>query len=256
MRVPLVAGNWKMYMTIAETRQLISEMAYGLSAVEGVQKVICPPFTALLAASALLEGTDIELGAQNMFWEDEGAYTGEVSPPMISELCSFVIIGHSERRTYFGEDNKTVNKKVRSALEHGLKAIVCVGETIEQREADQTREVVTRQVEEGLNGIKLADHGSLVIAYEPVWAIGTGRASTPEDAGQVIHDFIRARLKDMFGNGVMQDTRVLYGGSVKADNAEIFFNHPEIDGALVGGASLKSQEFINIVKAAHIKFVK
>lgn len=253
MRTPLVAGNWKMHKTVVESRKLISEMVYGLTKVEGVQKVICPPFTALLAASALLEGTDIELGAQNMHWKDAGAYTGEISPLMISEYCRFVIIGHSERRTYFGENDIAVNKKVQSALENNLNPIVCVGETLEQREADQTDEIVSRQVLNGLRGIELNQYDSLVIAYEPVWAIGTGKAATVDDAHYVIHEIIRPKLTSVFGDEGGMSIRVLYGGSVNADNAITFFNQSDIDGALVGGASLKSTEFIEIVKAARTR---
>jgi triosephosphate isomerase (TIM) len=255
MRVPLVAGNWKMYKTIAESRQLISEMVYGLSVMQGVQKVLFPSFTALLAASALLEGTDIELGAQNMHWEEVGAFTGEVSPHMISELCSFVIIGHSERRTYFGEDDLIVNKKVRSALNCKLKTIVCVGETLEQRETDRTKEVILRQLKDGLVGIQLSHYDSLVIAYEPVWAIGTGRAATSEDACEVIQNIIRPQLASQFGHEGGQGIRVLYGGSVNKDNAEEYIKQPDIDGALVGGASLKSKEFIEIVDAARTRSI-
>lgn len=253
MRIPLVAGNWKMHKTIAESRQLISEMIGGLLEVESVQKVLCPPYTALLAASALLEGSNIELGAQNMHWEEIGAFTGEISPLMISELCSFVIIGHSERRTYFGENDSMVYKKVRSALKNKLNAIVCVGETLEQREAGQTTDVVSKQVLGGLRGIELTHFESLIIAYEPIWAIGTGRAATPADASQVIHDIIRPQLNKLFGDNGSNEIRVLYGGSVNADNAVSFFNQEDIDGALVGGASLKPKDFIEIVKAASVK---
>lgn len=254
MRIPFVAGNWKMYKTIAETRQLISEMVYGLEAIEGVQKVLCPPHTALLAASALLEGTNIDLGAQDVYWEKMGAFTGEISPTMIAELCSFVIIGHSERRLYFGENDSTVNKKVKSALENGLSTIVCVGESLVNRDAGETSEVVSRQIKNGLTGIRLDQSDSLVVAYEPVWAIGTGRAATPENANDVILNIIRPQLADLFGEETEQRVRILYGGSVNASNAIEFFNQPSIDGALVGGASLKAQEFIEIVRAARVRF--
>jgi len=249
MRIPFVAGNWKMYKTIAETRHLVSELVPGLQPLAGVEKVICPPFTSLLAASALLEGTDIGLGAQNMHWEASGAFTGEVSPAMLAELCKYVIIGHSERRTYFGETDETVNMKVRSALLHGLVPIVCVGETLAENEAGRTEEVVSRQVNFGLSGLDLST-GDLVIAYEPVWAIGTGKAATAAGANAVVADIIRPTLAKKFGSELAQSTRVLYGGSVKAENAAEFFEMPDIDGALVGGASLKSAEFIRIVQAA------
>ena len=255
MRRPLIAGNWKMFKTIAETRHLVSELVPGLQAISGVEKAICPPFTALLAASALLEGTDIRLGAQNLHWEASGAYTGEISPLMLAEMCHYVIIGHSERRTYFNETDEVVNLKVRAALKHGLVPILCVGETLRENEAGRTAEVVTRQVREGLKGVDLAaDEGSgdpgLVIAYEPVWAIGTGRAATAEGANAVIADMIRAPLAEKYGVQVAQGTRVLYGGSVKGENAAEYFGAADIDGALVGGASLKAAEFIRIVQAA------
>jgi len=255
MRTPFVAGNWKMYNTIADARHLVSEMVPGLQAIGSVEKVLCPPFTSLLAVRALLEGTDIGLGAQNMHWEASGAYTGEVSPSMLTEICNYVIIGHSERRTYFGETDETVNKKVHAAIAHGLTAIVCVGETLEENEAGRTAEVVTRQVRKGLNGLDLSAMGngqisSLVIAYEPVWAIGTGRAATAEGANKVVAQVIRPAFSDMFGEIPSQAIRVLYGGSVKANNAREFFDQPDIDGGLVGGASLKAAEFIGIVEAA------
>jgi triosephosphate isomerase len=255
MRTPFVAGNWKMYNNIAEARHLVSEMVPGLQAISGVEKVICPPFTSLLAVRALLEGTDIGLGAQNMHWEASGAYTGEVSPSMISEICNYVIIGHSERRTYFGETDETVNKKVHSAIAHGLIPILCVGESLEENEAGKTAVVVSRQVHKGLNGLDLSAAGSgqissLVVAYEPVWAIGTGRASTAEGANDVVAQVIRPAFSEMFGDNAAQAIRVLYGGSVKASNAAEFFEQPEIDGGLIGGASLKAAEFIGIVEAA------
>jgi triosephosphate isomerase len=249
MRQPFVAGNWKMYKTVAEARHLVSELVPGLQTIRGVEKVLCPPYTALLAVRSLLEGTDIGLGAQNLHWEAAGAYTGEVSPLMVAELCQFVIIGHSERRAYFGETDASVNRKVQSALLHGIKPIVCVGETLEEYESERTREVVSRQVRDGLARLDLNDGNSLVIAYEPVWAIGTGRAATPEGANGVISDVIRPALAELFGDTVASEVRVLYGGSVKATNAAEFFTQTDIDGALVGGASLKADEFIPIVQA-------
>ncbi|MDD5467796.1 MAG: triose-phosphate isomerase [Anaerolineales bacterium] len=248
-RTPLVAGNWKMYKTVAEARHLVSELAPGLQPISGVERVLCPPFTALLAVRALLEGTQIGLGAQNMHWEANGAFTGEVSPGMLAELCQYVIIGHSERRAYFGESDETVNKKVHAALTHGLIPIVCVGETLAENEAGQTAQVVQRQVTAGLKGLELSDD-RLVVAYEPVWAIGTGRAATAEGAKAVVSEVIRPALAKLLGAELAQATRVLYGGSVKASNAAEFFQAPDIDGALVGGASLKAEDFIAIVKAA------
>ncbi len=239
-----------MYMTVAEARHLVSELVPGLQVLEETDRVLCPPFPSLLAVASLLEGTDIRLGAQNMHWEASGAYTGEVSPLMLSELCQYVILGHSERRTYFGETDETVNRKMHSALAHNLTPILCVGETLEQYEAGQTQEVVFRQMKLGLAGLGLSDGSALVVAYEPVWAIGTGRASTADGANAVIADVIRPAMKELFGDEVAQAVRVLYGGSVKGDNAAEFFTQPDIDGALVGGASLKVGDFTQIVQAA------
>jgi triosephosphate isomerase len=250
MRRPFVAGNWKMFKTAAEARQLMSEFLPTLTAIQGVEIVICPPFTSILPVAALLEGTGICVGAQNMYWEESGAYTGEVSPTMLAEFCKYVIIGHSERRAYFGETDQSVNRKVKAALTHGLVPIVCVGETLVENEAGITREIVTRQMLEGLAGIDSDSMASIVIAYEPVWAIGTGRAATAEDANHVIADIIRRLLNQMWGEIIAQKVRILYGGSVKANNAGDFFKREDIDGALVGGASLNSSEFISIVKAA------
>ena len=254
MRTPFVAGNWKMFKTVAEARHLVSELVPGLQAVAGVEKVLCPPYMALLAVAALLEGTDIGLGAQNMHWELSGAFTGEISPPMVAELCRYVILGHSERRKYFGESDEGVNRKVQAALAHGLTPIVCVGETLEENEAGRTAEVVSHQVRQGFAGIGgLFDPSSahtVVIAYEPVWAIGTGKPSTAEGAAGVISKVIRPALADLFGETFAQAVRVLYGGSVTGANAAEFFADPEIDGALVGGASLKVGDFTQIVQAA------
>lgn len=254
MRKPFVAGNWKMYKTVAEARHLVAEMVPGLQAVSTVEKVLCPPFTALLAVAALLEGSEIGLGAQNVHWELAGAFTGEISPLMVAEFCRYVIIGHSERRTYFGESDEIVNRKVQAALSQGLIPILCVGETLQERESGQTNAVVARQLRRALNGVEqaVAQSGAnaLVIAYEPVWAIGTGRPSTPEGAARVVAEVIRPTLAEQFGEVVAQGMRVLYGGSVTAANASQFFAEAEIDGALVGGASLKAEEFVAIVRAA------
>ena len=254
MRTPVVAGNWKMFKTVAEARHMVSEMVPGLQPIKGVEKVLCPPFTALVAVNALLEGTGIGLGAQNMYWESSGAYTGEISPLMVAELCQYVILGHSERRAYFGEVDSTVNRKVHTALSIGLKPIVCVGETLDAFEADLTKDVVSRQINSGLAGLSLqADTSStvdLIIAYEPVWAIGTGRAATADGANRVIAEVIRPALAGLFGEQIAKIIRVLYGGSVKADNASEFFSQPDIDGALVGGASLKVSEFTQITQSA------
>jgi triosephosphate isomerase len=252
MRTPFIAGNWKMFKTVAEARHLVSELVPSLQAVQSVEKALCPPFTALLAVRALLEGTNIGLGAQNLYWEDAGAYTGEISAPMLAELCQYVIIGHSERRTYFGETDTTVNRKILAAMVHGLVPIVCVGETLDEYEAGSTGEVVTRQVRDGLARLSLTEGNSIIIAYEPVWAIGTGRAATADGANAVIADYIRRTLDEQYGGSIAESVRVLYGGSVKAANAAEFFIQPDIDGALVGGASLKADEFTGIVQAAAV----
>lgn len=250
MRTPFVAGNWKMNKTVEETRALVFALGQELEPIQGVERVICPPFTALLAAAAVLQGTDIGLGAQNMHWEPKGAFTGEISALMIAEFCRYVILGHSERRTYFGETDETVNRKVHAALAYNLTPIVCVGETLAENEAGQTAEVVARQVRLGLQGVDAAIAARLVIAYEPVWAIGTGRAATGPDANRVSAEIIRPELADLFGTQTAQSIRILYGGSVTAANASEFFGQPEIDGALVGGASLKVEEFAAITRLA------
>ena len=250
MRTPLVAGNWKMNKTVAEARDLVSKMAPKLREIPGVEKVLCPPFPALVAVSSLLVGSEIGLGAQTMHWEAKGAFTGEVAPDMVREFCGYIIIGHSERRTYFGETDATVNKRVRAAQANDLTPIVCIGETLAQYESNQTGDVVTRQIRDGLGGTDASRATRLVVAYEPVWAIGTGRASTRENAEAVVRDVIRPALAELFGADAAQSIRVLYGGSVTAANAAEYFSSPEIDGALVGGASLKVDEFLAITQAA------
>lgn len=250
MRTPIVAGNWKMYKTAAEARQLVYEAKTDLLAIYGVEKVFCPPFTSLAAVAELVEGTGIGVGAQNMHWEAQGAYTGEISAVMLKEFCTYVILGHSERRAMFGETDETVNKKVLAALAAGLTPIVCVGETYEENQAGQTGEVVTRQVKAAFNGVPAAQAGGLVVAYEPIWAIGTGLAAEPEGANAVIRDFIRRPLAESYAANIAEQVRVQYGGSVKPGNAAEFFSQPDIDGALVGGASLKAADFIGIVRAA------
>ena len=250
MRKPMVAGNWKMNKTVKEASTLVAEMLPGLQAVSAVERVLCPPYPSLMLISAMLTGTEIGLGAQNMYWEESGAYTGEISPAMVSEFCNYVILGHSERRTYFGETDETVNRKVKVALAKGLTPIVCVGETLSENKAGITADVVTRQVREGLAGLNQAQAEKIVLAYEPVWAIGTGLAATGEVANKVVADYIRGALKKQFGDAVAGSVRVLYGGSVTSSNATEFFGQTEIDGALVGGASLKAAEFVRIVEAA------
>ncbi len=239
-----------MNKTVAEARDLVFKMSLKLREIDGVEKVLCPPFTSLLAVSALLQGTQIGLGAQNMHWEEKGAFTGEISPLMVKEFCRYVILGHSERRAYFGESDEIVNRKVRAAEKFDLTPIVCVGETLEQYESGQTAEVVSRQIRASLADVSPAFAPRLIIAYEPVWAIGTGRASSGENANGVVAAVIRPALSERFGVATAQEIRVLYGGSVTAANASEFFSQPEIDGALVGGASLKADEFVAITQAA------
>ena len=249
-RIPLVAGNWKMNKTIAEGRELTASLLSSIKDISGVEKVLCPPFTALFPVAALLVGTDIHVGAQDMHWEAKGAFTGEIAPGMVNEFCQYVIIGHSERRAYFGETDETVNKKTKAAILAGLIPIVCVGETLVEYESGQTAQVVKRQLLEGLKGLEVNGAQTVVVAYEPVWAIGTGRASSGENANLVVKDVIRPAINSLFGSEISQSVRVLYGGSVTGANAAEFFAQAEIDGALVGGASLKVDDFAAIVKAA------
>jgi triosephosphate isomerase (TIM) len=250
MRTPLVAGNWKMNKTVAEARELVSMMSAKLQEIPRVEKVLCPPFIAIPALAAALEGSGIGLGAQNMHWEEKGAFTGEVAPDMVKEFCQYVILGHSERRTYFGETDESVNRKLHAAMKAALIPIVCVGETLEQYEAGWTTDVVQRQINAGLAGIDSAFAARIVVAYEPVWAIGTGKASSGENANFVHQQVIRSALSDLFGGANAEAIRILYGGSVTASNAAEFFAYADIDGALVGGASLKPDEFVAITKAA------
>ncbi len=250
MRKPMVAGNWKMNKTVADAVTLVNELLPELKAQTAVDRVLCPPFTALYSVSGLLKDSGIGCGAQDLFWEAKGAFTGEVAPDMVAELGKYVIIGHSERRTYFGETDESVNKKVLAALAAGLTPIVCVGETLEENQGGKTEAVVTRQVNAGLSGISAADAEKIVIAYEPVWAIGTGLAATGPDANKVIAEYIRKPYAALYGEAAAQAIRVLYGGSVKGSNAAEFFGQPDIDGALVGGASLKKADFMEIVNAA------
>jgi len=250
MRISLVAGNWKMHKTAAQARALVEEMLPALEVISGVEKVLCPPATALPLLSEMLRGASVGLGAQNMHWEEQGAFTGELSPKMVAEFCRYVILGHSERRKYFGETDETVNRKIRAAQRHGLIPIVCIGETAEENEAGKTAEVLSRQIEEGFRDVDSAFAPSLVVAYEPIWAIGTGRAATGDLANQIIAQVIRPKLSDVFGEAAARQIRVLYGGSVKPSNAAEFFSQPEIDGALVGGASLNAADFAEITRLA------
>ncbi len=250
MRKPIVAGNWKMHKTAAQARQLVYEIKTDLLGITGVDKVFCPPYIAVPAVAELVAGTDIGVGAQNLHWESQGAFTGEVSAEMVAEFCSYVIIGHSERRAMFGEIDRTVNQKVHAALAAGLIPIICVGETYEENQSGQTGEVVIRQVRAALEDVAREAAEGLVIAYEPVWAIGTGLAAEPDGANMVIRECIRNPIAAAYDETVAQQVRVQYGGSVKPGNAKDFFSQPDIDGALVGGASLKAADFIEIVRAA------
>jgi triosephosphate isomerase len=250
MRTPLVAGNWKLNNTEDQAITLVRKMLPGLRAVPGVEKLICPPFIALPSLHKLLVSTDIRLGAQNMYWQDGGAYTGEISPAMLVPLCDYVILGHSERRALFGETDQQVNLKVKAALSHDLIPILCVGELLEENQAGRTVEIISRQMREGLQSVSVYRADQLVVAYEPVWAIGTGRSATPEGANQVIQTTIRTTLASLFGEAIADGVRILYGGSVTEENARGFFTQPGIDGALVGGASLRPQAFIGIAEAA------
>lgn len=250
MRKPFVAGNWKMNKTVEQASLLVADLLPGLQAIQKIERVLCPPFPSLMVISQMIAGTDIGLGAQNMHWEESGAFTGEVAPAMVKEFCDYVIVGHSERRQFFAETDQTVNAKVKAALKMGLTPIVCVGETITENEAGRTAEIVQREVLEGLKDLSSEDAVKLVIAYEPIWAIGTGKAATSQQAEDIIGKIVRGSLADRFGNESAEQIRILYGGSVKGSNAAEFFGMPDIDGALVGGASLKADEFIQICQAA------
>ncbi len=247
-RKPIVAGNWKMNTTIPEGLALVDELLPRLQIYSTVERIVCPPFVSLSSIAERLRGTDIAVGAQNMCPEPRGAYTGEIAPGMLEGLASYVILGHSERRQYFHEDDALVNRKVKAALENALVPIVCVGESLEQKERGEAEDVVTRQVRAALDRV---DHlSAVVIAYEPIWAIGTGRASTPEDANATI-GLIRRTVAEIGGQTVAEGLQVQYGGSVTAENFGAFVAQPEIDGALVGGASLKADQFIEIVRLAN-----
>jgi len=250
MRVPIIAGNWKMNKTPAEARALAATMKDRLQVIAGVERVLCPPFVDLVPVSEVIAGTGIGLGAQNLYPENAGAYTGEVSPLMVKELCQYVILGHSERRSYFGESDCFVNRKVRAALGHGLTPIVCVGENLEQNERGETDGFVSGQVRAVLADLGADGVLKIVLAYEPIWAIGTGRAATAEGANRVIGGVVRATLAAMYGRSVAERVRIQYGGSMAAANARELLAQPDIDGGLIGGASLKADDFVAIVQTA------
>jgi triosephosphate isomerase len=250
MRKPIIAGNWKMHKTIAEAVILARQIREAVAEIDTVEVVLCPPFIALSAVEDVITDSKVQLGAQTMHWADEGAFTGECSPVMLKGWCDYVIIGHSERRQFFGETDESVNKKVKAALAHHLIPIVCVGENLAQNEAGQTNAVVGGQIKAALAGIPAGQASGLVVAYEPIWAIGTGKNAEPAAANSIIGMSIRGALAEMYGEAVAQQIRVQYGGSVKPDNIEAFMAQPDIDGALVGGASLKVETFAPLVKGA------
>jgi triosephosphate isomerase len=246
-RRPLIAGNWKMHTNVGEAQQLASAVVEAAAAVSGRDVMIAPPFTALAAVQSVLSGTGVLLGAQNVHWEEKGAFTGEISAPMLKDVgCVMAIVGHSERRQVFGESDSMINSRISGALRFNLVPVFCIGETLEQREANLTLKVLEDQVRTGLAGIELADGGRLVVAYEPVWAIGTGKTATEVQA-QEAHNFIRNLLADIYEKNIAAQIRILYGGSVKPDNIDILMQQEDIDGALVGGAALSAESFERII---------
>lgn len=250
MRKPLIAGNWKMYKTPTEAQKLAKNIKAELYDFHDADVVICPPFTALVAVREVIKDSDIALGAQNMYWETEGAYTGEISPAFLLDLgCKYVIIGHSERRQHFKETDEETNKKLKVALKYGLKPILCVGETIEEREQGETENIVERELTNGLSDLEYEDVKKIIVAYEPIWAIGTGKTATPEIA-EAVHKFIRRFIEKNYESEIAKELRILYGGSIKPDNIVGLMKEPDIDGGLVGGASLKAESFVEIVRGA------
>ena len=246
-RKPLLAGNWKMYKTIPEALEFVNGLKKNCAGVTDREILICPPFTALASVAQAVKGSNIALGAQNLHWESKGAFTGEIAPGMLVDAgCTYVIIGHSERRQYFGETNETVNKKMKAAFAAGLTPVVCVGETLQEREKNETFKVIEQQVKNGVAGLTAEQASVLVIAYEPVWAIGTGKTASPAQAEEV-HAFIRELYGKIYGQAATDAIRILYGGSVKPDNTAELMSQPNIDGGLVGGASLEADSFSKIV---------
>ncbi len=247
-RVPLVAGNWKMHMTVSEAVSLAEALRTGLDDLRDREVLVCPPFTALLPVGAVLEGSPIALGAQNLYPADQGPHTGEISPAMLADLkCRYVILGHSERRHGLGEDDGFINRKVRAALQHSVRPLLCVGETLEEREAGQAVRVVSRQLRNGLAGITTERLRELAVAYEPVWAIGTGRTATPEQAREM-HRAVRDILRSQFADHAAEGVRILYGGSVTPETVDALMAQPDVDGCLVGGASLNAKTFARIAR--------
>lgn len=248
MRTPVIAGNWKMHKNIADARALARAVRQGAESVSHCQVVMAPPFTALYAVAEELRGSKVTLAAQNVYWEPKGAFTGEISIPMLEEAgCAMVIIGHSERRQFFGETDQTVNRRVHALLKSPIQPITCIGETLTEREAGDYKRVISQQLAGGLDGLTGSDLLRIILAYEPVWAIGTGRTASPEIA-QEVHGFIRDWLSQKFGSEAAQKVRILYGGSVKPDNISDLMKKPDIDGALVGGACLEADSFLRIIR--------
>ena len=250
MRTPFIAGNWKMFKTVAEASSFVTDLRAAVRNVKGVQVVVGPPFTALHAAAQAARGSNIEVSAQDLHWEKQGAFTGEVSATMIKEAgAGYVIIGHSERRQLFGETDAIVNRKVQSAIAQGLTPIMCIGETLDERDRHETLAILDRQIKGGLDGVTAEQVATLIVAYEPVWAIGTGLNATAAQASEA-HAHIRTRLRQWFGGDAAEACRVIYGGSVKPDNIRALIAEPDVDGALVGGASLEVKSFADIVKSS------
>jgi triosephosphate isomerase len=248
MRKPIIAGNWKMNKTTAEAIEFVREIRYDLNHLtDQVDSVVCPPFVALQAVSEALQATRVGVGAQNMYFQESGAYTGEIAPSMITPFCQYVILGHSERREYFGETDEGVNNKAKVSLAHDLTPIICVGESLEQNEAGETHSFVTSQVMAAFAGLSAEQATNCIIAYEPIWAIGTGKSASPANAGRIIGITVRGAIANLYDEDTAQQIRIQYGGSAKPSNIAEYMSHPDIDGALVGGASLKP-DFVEMVK--------
>jgi triosephosphate isomerase len=250
MRKPIIAGNWKMYKTLGESVEFVRELAPRLSAFTGVERIVCPTYIALSAVTNELKGSGISVGAQSVHWEAQGAFTSQVSPAMLQGIAEYVIIGHSECRAYLNETDETVNKKVKAALAYNLKPIIAVGESLAQNEAGETEAFVSGQVRAALNGVDAVNMANVILAYEPIWAIGTGKNASGEVANQIISRAIRATLAELYGKSIAETVRIQYGGSVKPDNMSEYMSQPDIDGALVGGASLKANDFTQLIEAA------
>jgi triosephosphate isomerase len=250
MRVPIIAGNWKMYKTLDESVRFVRDLTLRLQAFKNVERIVCPPFIALGGVADALMGTDIKVGAQNMHWEEKGAYTSQISPVMLQGLVDYVILGHSECREYLHETDEILNKKLKSALAHGLKPILAVGESLAQNEAGETQAFVSGQVRAALDGVSPEDMSHIVIAYEPIWAIGTGKSASGEVANHIIGGTIRKTVEALYGGEIASALRIQYGGSVKPGNMAEYMSQPDIDGALVGGASLVIDDFVSLVEIA------